>query len=44
MTLSLLTVTAIGVLSCLAIPLLPRHAQPARTDQLAPPPGRNARA
>jgi hypothetical protein len=26
MTLSLLTV--IGVLSCLAIPLLPRHAQP----------------
>jgi hypothetical protein len=30
MTLSLLTVIAIGVLSCLAIPLLPRHAQPAR--------------
>jgi MFS family permease len=29
MTLSLLTVIAIGVLSCLAIPLLPRHAQPA---------------
>ncbi len=29
MTLSLLTVTALGVLSCLAIPLLPRHAQPA---------------
>ncbi len=29
MTLSLLTVTATGVLSCLAIPLLPRHAQPA---------------
>jgi hypothetical protein len=28
-TLSLLTVIAIGVLSCLAIPLLPRHAQPA---------------
>jgi Major Facilitator Superfamily len=27
MTLSLLTVIAIGVLSCLAIPLLPRHAQ-----------------
>jgi hypothetical protein len=32
MTLSLLTVIAIGVLSCLAIPLLPRHAQPARTE------------
>jgi hypothetical protein len=45
MTLSLLTVTSIGVLSCLAIPLLPRHAQPAaRTDQLALPPGCNARA
>jgi len=29
MILSLLTVTAIGVLSCLAIPLLPRHTQPA---------------
>ena len=29
MTLSLLTVIALGVLSCLAIPLLPRHAQPA---------------
>jgi hypothetical protein len=29
MTLSLLTVIAIGLLSCLAIPLLPRHAQPA---------------
>ena len=29
MTLSLLTVIAIGVLSCLAIPLLPSHAQPA---------------
>ena len=29
MTLSLLTVITIGVLSCLAIPLLPRHAQPA---------------
>jgi len=29
MTLSLLTVMAIGVLSCLAIPLLPRRAQPA---------------
>jgi hypothetical protein len=29
MTLSLLTVIAIGVLSCLAIPLLPRHGQPA---------------
>jgi hypothetical protein len=29
MTLSLLTVIAIGVLSGLAIPLLPRHAQPA---------------
>jgi hypothetical protein len=42
MTLSLLTVIAIGVLSCLAIPLLPRHAQPARTDQLAPPPGCHA--
>jgi MFS family permease len=30
MTLSLLTVIAISTLSCLAIPLLPRHAQPAR--------------
>jgi MFS transporter, DHA2 family, multidrug resistance protein len=30
MTLSLLTVIAIGALSCLTIPLLPRHAQPAR--------------
>jgi hypothetical protein len=30
MTLSLLTVIAISVLSCLAIPLLPRHAQAAR--------------
>ena len=30
MTLSLLTVTAIGALSCLAIPLLPHHAQPGR--------------
>jgi len=29
MTLSLLTIIAIGVVSCLAIPLLPRHAQPA---------------
>jgi hypothetical protein len=29
MTLSLLTVIALGVLRCLAIPLLPRHAQPA---------------
>jgi hypothetical protein len=29
MTLSLLTVIALGVLSCLAIPLLPSHAQPA---------------
>ncbi len=29
MILSLLTIIAIGVLSCLAIPLLPRHAQPA---------------
>ena len=29
MTLSLLTVISLGVLSCLAIPLLPRHAQPA---------------
>jgi hypothetical protein len=29
MTLSLLTVIATGVLSCLAIPLLPHHAQPA---------------
>ena len=29
MTLSLLTVIALGVLSCLAIPLLPRHARPA---------------
>jgi hypothetical protein len=29
MTLSLLTVIALGVLSCLAIPLLPHHAQPA---------------
>ena len=28
-TLSLLTVIAIGVLSCLAIPLLPSHARPA---------------
>jgi hypothetical protein len=42
MTLSLLTVIAIGVMSCLAIPLLQRHAQPARTDQLAPPPGCHA--
>ena len=30
MTLSLLSVIAIGALSCLAIPLLPSHAQPAR--------------
>ena len=38
MTLSLLTVITIGVLSCLAIPLLPRHAQPACLhDQQAPP-------
>ena len=29
MTLSLPTVIALGVLSCLAIPLLPSHAQPA---------------
>ena len=29
MTLSLLTVIALGVLSCLAIPLLPSHVQPA---------------
>jgi len=34
MTLSLLTVIAIGVLSCLAIPLLPRHAQPTRPPAL----------
>jgi hypothetical protein len=30
MTLSLLTVIAIGVLSCLTIPLPPRHARPGR--------------
>jgi hypothetical protein len=39
---TLLTVIAIGVLSCLAIPLLPRHAQPAGPHQPAPPPGGNA--
>ena len=36
MTLSLLTVIAIGALSCLAIPLLPRHAQPARPHWTRP--------
>jgi hypothetical protein len=47
MTLSLLTVIAIGVLSCPAIPLLPRHAQTARTHALTSRhrhPGGNARA
>jgi hypothetical protein len=47
MTVSLLTVIAIGALSCLVIPLLPRQAQPGgpaltsrHCDRAGPRPGR----